>query len=303
MLIISIYRSFHCRTQRAAMSEPLPITTPPRRRIDLLAHVQQAFSSVVSLPSSTSSAAASSSVTHKLTSNRDVSRHLEPFHHALLQSTCHSAKSSPLPHRRLDKLEGVIRGYPASPVLYVAQRHAADEYVDIDSTDTSPAMLRKYPNGSAQRERNFISNHQESPMPYRRSLPHPRLHQPTLASATSSHQHLYRCDDERQGSESKQRHRVDSDCSRSRKPLLFPKKSGGSGKRHVSMSDQFNPVNSIESIHNESLTDVTSSTQLQPDQNIVSGWLKFRDNKRVSRSGVHSIIRTFLVDQTTTSGP
>lgn len=333
------------------MSDQLPITTPPRRRNDLLAHVQQAFNHVVmssSGPSVTTSVNPNDSVTHRI-----MPRKLEPFHHALLESGCHSAKSSPLPHRRLDKLEGVIREKPASPHHYVsAPRHAFDSPVgDIDSTDSSPAMLRKHPNnGGNQFERRFINSHQESPMPYRKSLPQQRLHHhqhsvdvPIVPPHRQSQTHY--CDD-RHGDCSQSdsgasmttpimRRRVDSDCGNcSRKPALYPKSSeiGGGHQRSASISKNDSPcspqlprkyasptrsvlgepgcfnspihqrsdkngsiqynafANPAKFMMSESAlftghtddipTDVTD-TPLQPDQNIVSGWLKFRDNKRV----------------------
>lgn len=339
------------------MSESLPITTPPRRRTDLLAHVQHAFSQVV--PSPSSSAASPSSVSvHEAAINRNALRKLEPYHHALLESGSQSAKSSPLPHRRLDKLEGVIREKPASPASLAINRHAFDVTGDIHSTDASPAVLRKYASNGGQStalmERRFVSNHQESPMPYRKSLPQqkhlmfndsevpavPPHHQPMqyYGGRRSTAANLCGCDaasatntaypTENGSMTPMMRRRVESDCSCSRKPILHPRAAEVGGHSLNGMNSDFacsptlarkyasparsvlgepgcfsspihqridkNQLNAFGSpaksqVHDSVLfpakdeftTDVTD-TPLQPDQNIVSGWLKFRDNKRVS---------------------
>lgn len=81
----------------------------------------------------------SSSESCKNTPN--ISRKYDRFSHSiLLKSGSHSAHNSPLPHRRLDKLEGVIRDKP-SPI------HSR-RYLDIDqnssSSESSPLPKKKF---------------------------------------------------------------------------------------------------------------------------------------------------------------
>lgn len=315
--------SFQIEVPKATpkMSE-LPITTPPRRR-DLLAHVQHAFSSTP--PSSESN-------------KKSLTRKLESYHHALLESGSQSAKSSPLPHRRLDKLEGVIRDKPVTPALCMMRR-PFDASGDASSCESSPALLRKCPsNGSSAIDRRFINSHQESPMPYRKSAV------PTTVQPSNDHycgrRNTTDCgcigvaktfQNENGIGTPLMRRRVESDCSCSRKPvygsdvtsmtksecmcsphsrrkIASPAKSvlGEPGcfssPMHHRVSEQSgfgafgSPTKSVlgepgvfasparslcVSPPGEEDPDLPD-TPLQPDQNIVSGWLKFRDNKRVS---------------------
>lgn len=175
------------------MSESRPITTPPRRRNNLLAHVQHVFNSGVGgggAGSNSSSAAEASSASTSNggeASTNGTIRKLESYHHALLESGCQSAKSSPLPHRRLDKLEGVIRDKPITPAISSMRRpfDCGDDNSGPSSRESSPALLRKRlnSNGAAAGcmpsnviDHRFINNHQESPMPYRRQMQHQHHH-------------------------------------------------------------------------------------------------------------------------------
>lgn len=67
----------------------------------------------------------------------NVPRRMEPHHHSLLESGSQSAQNSPLPNRRLDKLQGVIRD-KSSPLC--GRRGALDE---VDFSD-SPIVSRKF---------------------------------------------------------------------------------------------------------------------------------------------------------------
>lgn len=99
------------------MSESLPITTPPRRRIDNPTNMDQLNHSSESC---------------KNTPN--IGRKMDLNHRHILENGSQSAKSSPLPHRRLDKLEGVIRDKPPNNIM---RRSFDVEY------EPSPIISRK----------------------------------------------------------------------------------------------------------------------------------------------------------------
>lgn len=109
------------------MSESLPITTPPRRHHPDHHGLPYVYNN--------------SSESCKNTPNS--TRKLEPYHHALLESGSQSAKSSPLPHRRLDKLEGTIRDKPSPLTL---RRRLDSDDQNNSSSESSPAVVRKFPN-------------------------------------------------------------------------------------------------------------------------------------------------------------
>lgn len=321
------------------MSESLPITTPPRRRSNLLAQVQSVFNAS-SLPPNTDASSKSSSV--------NITRKLESYHHALLESGCQSAKSSPLPHRRLDKLEGVIRDKPVgAAITSIRRNHESDD--NSSSCESSPAFLRKAAavlNPAIEHHR-FISNHQESPMPYRKQTQPNDLQMYNTMSRKKSDGHFLSISNKLEnGSDNLgtpiMRRRVESDCSCTRKPvyeqsnidcvcspqvrrklvvnrIASPTKSvlGEPGcfsspihqRSHEPMNNfslnsgislaMNSPAKSVlgepgvfaspaRSVNlsafakNDDLDNADVPT-IQADQTVVSGWLKFRDNKRVSR--------------------
>lgn len=274
------------------MSESRPITTPPRRRNNLLAHVQHVFSGNSGVggggggdgngDDSSSAIDASPS----FPSRNGTIRKLEPYHHALLESGCQSAKSSPLPHRRLDKLVGVIRdGQVVSP---------------LSGCMTSKVM-----------DHRFINNHQESPMPYRRQ-----------SHTTKSSFHFHHNDNGGDNDMSSDAHSYGSNGSPMDMSTLSRHHRGTFRAAAVKSANFFNhhedvnhhhqqqqhvanfaspiknrlgepgvfasPARSICSsrINSSSIDDINYDDEIaiQPhaDQSIVSGWLKFRDNKRVS---------------------
>lgn len=305
---------------RSKMSESRPITTPPRRRNNLLAHVQHVFNggSAVGNGSSTiepSSSPSQSKANGDGASTNGTIRKLESYHHALLESGCQSAKSSPLPHRRLDKLEGVIRDKPITPAISSMRRTfdcgsggGGDDNSGTSSCEPSPAFLRKRlnSNGTAAgcvpanaMDHRFINNHQESPMPYRRPMQH---HHPSANVAdykNAINKSQFRFDNgecksmtQRQSSSSPppplpMRACYDSECC---SPSLRPAFEHSSPSlRPVFIGEPGIFASPIRSVCNNRVSNCIDDindedTALQPhaDQSIVSGWLKFRDNKRVS---------------------
>lgn len=315
------------------MSEPLPITTPPRRRLDAL--------SSGAIPSHIFNNIHPSSESCKNTPN--PTRKLEPYHHALLDSGSQSAKSSPLPHRRLDKLEGVIRDKP-SPMNM--RRYLDDD--GTSSNESSPVVARKHGNNIS-----CGCMHQESPTLNRRQYVHSNEQQ----QQDNHHQHLHHhslthqdtirrntdCGCGSSNGRNKRgqdlsgtpimRRRIESDCS-----CLSARKPTVSSNCEISKTDCLysiqmlqkppfsSPIKSVlgepgcfsSPVHHRSeqfsSADGTFGSPaksvmgepgvfasparsicispcddnldvelaLQPDQTIVSGWLKFRDNKRVS---------------------
>lgn len=287
------------------MSEPLPITTPPRRRLDPHTALPHVF-----MNTHTSSSSC------KNTPN--VTRKLEPYHHALLDSGTQSAKSSPLPHRRLDKLEGVIRDKP-SPM---GQRRRFDLDDPASSNESSPAVLRKFPNISGCSSCNHHQDTQQQPtLPNRHGqseLKSPPRRNTTDCGCTSKNQQDLI-------NSPIMRRRVDSDCScatRSKSnfcesnmtnksecsPQMHRKNIFSSPAKSVlgepgcfsspihhrlnehNMAGFGSPAKSVigepgvfaspaRSVCVSPSDDIIETDPLDP---ILSGWFKFRDNKRVS---------------------
>lgn len=273
------------------MSKSVPITAPPIRR-DILAQVQDMFSNT--LPSG------------DYKSFPKKARKLEPHHHALLESGCQSAKSSPLPHRRLDKLEGVIR---ESPKCSTCRPFAIS--MESKSYDSPIFLSKGLNNGSIGFEPRMINNHQESPMPCRKSLTTDsrRFKHGRISSDCSYNSAQTYFEEDMVASV--MRRRVGSDCSAKSvyreldivcSPQLHRKCSQpvsvlGEPGCFSSPIHQTNTVNgssartalsdSAAFVHNN-VEDENGSgflnRELEPDRNIISGWLKFRDNKRVSEN-------------------
>ncbi|XP_055527888.1 uncharacterized protein LOC129720431 [Wyeomyia smithii] len=109
------------------MSDPQqpPITTPPRR-----CNEHPALAAAVLL--------GSESCKNSPNVPRRLEGHLQLHHHSLLEGGSQSAQSSPLPNRRLDKLQGVIRD-KSSPLC--GRRGVHQE--EIDFTD-SPIVSRRF---------------------------------------------------------------------------------------------------------------------------------------------------------------
>lgn len=306
------------------MSEPLPITTPPRRRLE---HGPSNGSYSGIIPPHVFNNIHPSSESCKNTPN--LIRKLEPYHHALLDSGSQSAKSSPLPHRRLDKLEGVIRDKP-SPMSM--RRYLNED--GYSSNESSPAVVRKHGCNNS-----IACAHQESPMHTRRE----HLHSTEHHNAHNHQEKVRRNTDcgcgtintgrNKRGQDLSgtpiMRRRIESDCSCTtvRKSTINSEMSKSECMCSPQMSRKHNfssPVQSVlgepgcfsSPVHHrsEQFTDnnfgspaksvigepgvfasparslcispcdenFDAELPLQPDQTIVSGWLKFRDNKRVS---------------------
>lgn len=327
---ISWARLCVCACERDKMSESRPITTPPRRRNNLLAHVQHVFNSgnsaVAGGNSSSAIEASTSSSSHNGgASTNGTIRKLESYHHALLESGCQSAKSSPLPHRRLDKLEGVIRDKPITPAISSMRRilDCADDNSGMSSCEPSPAFVRKRlnSNGTAAAslasnvmDHRFINNHQESPMPYRRPMQHQHNHHSTTVAdyKNAINKSSLRLDSgECKSMTQRQSAAVSSPsppplpmracydsecCSANLRPIFVghhdnfnhlanlssPAKNSRLGEPGVFASPARSVCSNRVNHCIEDSTDDDTVVQPHADRSIVSGWLKFRDNKRVS---------------------
>lgn len=351
------------------MSETRPITTPPRRRNHLLAHVQHVFNGSTTYSAESAStvsssqqqqlslsppsqATSSSSMIVASSSNNSTMtiRRLEPFHRALLDSGCQSAKSSPLPHRRLDKLEGTIRDKPVTPNVSTMRRIMNDDSNLNSSCESSPIVMRKRLNSCSDNpliggnsgdhnnlhgHQRFINNHQESPMPYRKHHQQPHHNEMDFKNAfnkaftfDSSINESTCCETDCQCNQNNKRFNKNSILSPQtiRKfGQLSPTKStiaepgcfnspihrqnahtitahcnhfignstfGSPAKSIIGEPGIFaSPARSVCSnnggngnrINVDDIdADEISMQQQHSDQAIVSGWLKFRDNKRVS---------------------
>ncbi|XP_055693119.1 uncharacterized protein LOC129795678 [Lutzomyia longipalpis] len=245
-----------------------PITTPPRRR---------EFSEM-------SGMLLHNSESCKTTPG--ITRKLEPHHRALLESGSQSAKSSPLPHRRLDKLEGVIRDKPTG----LCARRFDDEL--NSSADSSPAVGRKFSGGCTG------MRHQETPTLGRRQLEAEGGGSPMArrrVDSDPSRRMGGRCPNDGDMSRS-------DDCTGVRRRDVFSSPMKGIlGEPGVFSSPIHNRKSAGDTaaifgggvvpkagMVDEQLQTRSSRTEdddggempCQPDQTIVSGWLKFRDNKR-----------------------
>lgn len=270
------------------MSDSLPITTAPKRRMD---HPALAAQILMNLNTSESC---------KNTPN--VTRKMEPHHRALIESGSHSATASPLPQRRLDKLQGMI--CDKNTPLAIRKRLEGD-----DTIEPSPLVSRKF-------NQSTICSHQ-SPYPDRKlaCMTTPRRH---TEGNTLGRSPLSIDDDTMSSSHSpNMRRRVDSDCTCSMKyqnssrmhgPLMgrhmipdSPAKSvlgepgvfssplhkmqkfsstkpGSPAKSVLGEPGVFaSPAHSISSKYDD-----CEEAPLLKDQTVVSGWFKFRDNKKVS---------------------
>lgn len=239
-----------------------------------------------------------------------VVRKLDAHHRALRMHTggTQSAQSSPLPHRRLDKLEGVIRDKPpvASGVV------AAGNGFRFGEASNSPLISRKFfmDQAAARASCNCPSGNGAffSPLVTRKNQTSNGL-EVSESSSSSSH-HL--------SSPLRYRRRVDSDTSRQSGSSYNMTKSDYSASDMSLMrrADDFllggggphSPVRSVlgepgvfaspaRTIPNQgrpkekktkgssiasNFIEGPMTNGGEPDQSIVSGWLKFRDNKRVS---------------------
>jgi hypothetical protein len=224
------------QTDKNRMSNQLPITIPPRRSADPPTMTGQFLSKL-----QTSESCKNSPCTRKK---------LEPKYNFQLQLGSQSAQASPLPHRRLDKLHGVIHDKQSS-------------FVHLNECSMSPDLgansKRRYTECSV------------------RAYPDQMIGSPHFT-----------------------RRRLDSDCSCSRVPKISPaflqknndcvkfcekncenfRKSMKNDKNsdfdvvvHPSASSIYSKVNEIENC--------SSENKLSEDKTIISGWLKFRDNKKV----------------------
>lgn len=253
------------------MSESLPITTPPRRRADFTAFTNL-FSNI------------QNSESCKNTPN--VTRKLESHHQVYFESGSQSAKSSPLPQRRLDKLEGVIRDIKPSPLVHKKFDTIAHHFTGRRNTDSGNS-------GYSQTKHDNLSSNLDSPLLIRRRLESDCSCNGSTGSGRLKNKYQNGCEHQQKS--------VNDGGDHESSPLLKRRDLFGSPARNTSSNGQHSsgfigspakqrvvcdlgtfpsPIRSrCESPCDENLK---AESPQQPDQTIVSGWLKFRDNKRVS---------------------
>lgn len=241
-----------------------------------------------------------------------------------------SAQSSPLPHRRLDKLEGVIRDKPGNNCLGDALIHFRDSNAGEVQNTNSPLISRKFFMDQAQ-QRNYngpsgtttsssvkkrMGAFFSSPIASRKNV-----------EARANDEIEVCCQSQMAGSPLRYRRRVDSETTTTRQSSSFG--NNNMTKSDYSASDMSlmpmrrdnflfdgghspvrsvlgepgvfaSPTRSIASVGGQQQKDKGDQRKKaavekdgagvegpmtigsEPDQSIVSGWLKFRDNKRVS---------------------
>lgn len=295
------------------MGDHDPITTPPRRRADQNHH-HHPLSARPQHHHQQLHMASGGGDSCKNTPN--LSRKIDAYHqHALFDGGSQSAKSSPLPHRRLDKLEGCIRDKPSPLSLRrrlealdaqsystgsgcpchdlpepQSQRNATADCgcnngadirspIMVDTYRDSPTLMRRRLDSdcgcaSAAAKRPAPTMTMSSPQASRRLAVmgepgcfNSPIHRPTAArinnNATTSAGF------------------VDTTKSVLGEPGVFasPARSvssvvstiGDGADMCTELLDAFTADDSTDAVQ-----------QPTADQTVVSGWLKFRDNKRVS---------------------
>lgn len=295
------------------MSDHDAITTPPRRRVEHhhqllstrpqhhhhhLHHQQQ--------PHQPQQHKSSGGDSCKNTPN--LSRKIDAYQqNALFDGGSQSAKSSPLPHRRLDKLEGCIRDKP-SPLSLRKRLESLDDnnhstgsccscggVGDLEppprrnttttTTDCGRAAAKN--SGCDIRSSLLVDSYRDSPLMRRRldtdcggcakrPVIGPAM---TMSSPQVSRRHAVMGEP---GCFNSPIHHQRSRNSESTtgEPGVFPSpaRSISSVVSSIGESDMCNEIDALA----DDLAD--GMTQPAPDQTVVSGWLKFRDNKRVRRT-------------------
>lgn len=285
------------------------ITTPPRRRVDHHHHHNHHLLSARPQHHHTHHQPQhKSSGGDSCKNTPNLSRKIDAYHqNALFDGGSQSAKSSPLPHRRLDKLEGCIRDKP-SPLSLRRRLESLDDTAHstrsgcscrgsdgggdlepqfrrnttttttagcdgrsslVDTFRDSPLMRRRLDSdcGCAVRP----GPEQQSPQVLRR---HVVMGEPGCFSSPV-HQPRSHNNDSATGF-------VDGPMKLATKCVLgepgvfaSPARSISSVVSTIGDSDM---CTDLESLADDSTDGLVQQT---PDQTVVSGWLKFRDNKRV----------------------
>lgn len=239
-----------------------------------------------------------------------VARKLDTHHRPFRPHTgTQSAQSSPLPHRRLDKLEGVIREKPA---ITSAIPCTGFKFDDSCKPTNSPLTSRKLFLGQVQN----CNCHSGSTSAQRSGALFPAS-VPTTKEQTANTLNDIEVCNVLLSTPLRYRRRVESDSSRQNGQLNHMTKSdysasdmslmplrrtddilfGGNGCHSPITSvlgepgvfaspariipNQQRPVK-YKGGGNKSIIVEQPMTNGEPDQSILSGWLKFRDNKRVS---------------------
>lgn len=265
------------------MSHQLPITTAPKRRP--LDHPAIAAQMLMNLNTSES-----------CKNTPAVARKLDPHHRALLESGSQSAANSPLPQRRLDKLQGII--CDKTTPLAIRKRLEL-ECSGAGEIEPSPIVSRKYMNYNVD---NSYNPNQRKSLTGRRNTecePSPMMRRRVDSDCTCAKKFV--CANEcasNQKVTTLRRQKTDFYGSPVKSVLGEPGVFSSPMHKSNAMTASFgspaksvmgepgvfaSPAHSV-AYNNEKVAGdgEEEDSMLLQDQTIVSGWFKFRDNKKVS---------------------
>lgn len=264
------------------MSNQLPITTAPKRRP--LENPAIAAQMLMNLNTSES-----------CKNTPAVARKLDAHHRALLESGSQSAANSPLPQRRLDKLQGIICD-KATP-LAIRKRLELEGEIE-----PSPIVSRKYLNYNV--DNSYPGQRKSLGATGRRNTdcdPSPMMRRRVDSDCTCARKAV--CASECSGNQkisTLRRQKTDFYGSPAKSVLGEPGVFSSPMHKSSAMTNSFgspaksmmgepgvfaSPAHSISShVYHEKVAGdgEEEDSMLLQDQTIVSGWFKFRDNKKVS---------------------
>lgn len=267
------------------MSNQLPITSAPKRRP--LDHPAIAAQMLMNLNTSES-----------CKNTPAVARKLDSHHRALLESGSQSAANSPLPQRRLDKLQGIICD-KATPLAI--RKRLEQECGGGGEIEPSPIVSRKYLNYHVD---NSYNPNQRKSLTGRRNTecePSPMMRRRVDSDCTCAKKFVCatnECGASNQKIATLRRQKTDFYGSPVKSALGEPGVFSSPMHKSNAMTASFgspaksvlgepgvfaSPAHSV-AYNNDKVAgdgDEEDSLLLQ-DQTIVSGWFKFRDNKKVS---------------------
>lgn len=265
------------------MSNQNPITSAPKRRP--MEHPAIAAQMLMNLNTSES-----------CKNTPAVARKLDSHHRAILESGSQSAANSPLPQRRLDKLQGTI--YDKTTPLAIRKR-LEQECMGGSEIEPSPIVSRKYLNYNV--DTTFNPNQRKS-LTGRRNTecePSPMMRRRVDSDCTCAKKFMCANNECNTKISTLRRQKTDFYGSPVKSALGEPgvfsspmhKNSGamtasfGSPAKSVLGEPGIfaSPAHSVAYNCDKVAGDGDDEDcLLLQDQTVVSGWLKFRDNKKVS---------------------